>query len=315
MISPKSLPENSPRRHPDTKAPRFFRCVSLRLPSVHASSLRDFVVVLDIFRAGPEYSKLVPLILVTTFFLASCSPLDASRITATPAQATQTPILTPTIVWFPPSATPAPATVATQPATPEMHPGLGPTILTDRFSSDRLWDTAVDALGSVAIDRNRLTLASQPGVYLISFRSGQTFTDFYAEITAKPSLCRAGDSYGFLVRGSAVAYYRFALACNGMVRADRISVDTRRPLQEPVLSGDVPPGAPGEVRIGVWAAGSELRLFLNGRFQFSITDVNYPSGGLGVFTQSTGDTPVTVTFSELVVRDVDYDLPAETAVP
>jgi hypothetical protein len=95
-----------------------------------------------------------------------------------------------------------------------------------------------------------------------------------------------------------------------MVRADRISVDTRQPLQEPLASGDAPPGAPGEVRIGIWASGDEMRLFLNDRFQFSISDANYLSGSLGVFAQSAGDTPVTVTFSELVVRDVKYIPPA-----
>ncbi len=262
-----------------------------------------------------DFAALRSVLLAMTWILTACSPLDASRITATPAQPTETPFQTPTIVWFPPSSTPSPAAVASQPATPEMHPGVGQTILNDTFSSEEPWDTAVDALGSVAIERNRLTMAAQPGVYLISFRSGQAFNDFFAEITAKTSLCRGSDSYGLLVRGSAVAYYRFALSCNGLVRADRISVDTRRPLQEPVPSGDVPPGAPGEVRIGIWASGTEMRLFLNGRYQFSITDSNYANGGLGVFAQSAGDTPVTVIFSNLVVREVDYTIPPETSQP
>ena len=88
-------------------------------------------------------------------------------------------------------------------------------------------------------------------------------------------------------------------------------MDTRRPLQEAVLSGDVPPGAPGEVRIGVWASDTEMRLFLNGRYQFSISDTNLPTGGLGVFVQSTGNTAVTVTFSDLVVRELDAVVPAD----
>jgi hypothetical protein len=247
--------------------------------------------------------------------LTSCSALDALLPTLTPVPPTETPSPSPTIVWFPPSATPSPGALSTLAATPEMHPGIGPTILTDDFSDEHLWDTAVSDLGSVAIDRNRLTLAAQPGVYLLSFRQGAAFGDFYAEITARPSLCRGGDEYGFLVRGRAVAYYRFALSCNGTVRADRISVDTRRPLQEAVASGDVPPGAPGEVRIGVWAFGTEMRLFLNGRFQFTLQDANYMSGGLGVFADSAGETPLTVTFSELEVWDVDYIASGRTPQP
>jgi hypothetical protein len=120
-------------------------------------------------------------------------------------------------------------------------------------------------------------------------------SDFYAEITARPSLCRGEDNYGLVVRGVGSSFYRFVLACNGQIRAERISGGTRQPLQEPVPSGDAP-GAPGEVRIGIWAVGSEMRLFLNGRYQFSVTEGTFPSGALGVFVRSTGETPVTVTF-------------------
>jgi hypothetical protein len=246
--------------------------------------------------------------------LAACSALDALLPTLTPPAPTETPFASPTIIWFPPTVTPSPGPVHTQPATPEMHPGLGPTILLDDFADPDDWETQVTALGGIAVDRHRLTLAAQPGAYLLSFRVGSVFGDFYAEITARPSLCRGADEYGVLVRGRSVAYYRFALVCNGSVRADRVSVDTRRPLQEAVASGDAPPGAPGEVRIGVWAHGDELRLFLNDRFQFSIVDANYASGGLGVFAHSTGDTPVTVTFSDLRVRDVD-DSPSAQETP
>ncbi|HEY2980753.1 MAG TPA: hypothetical protein VGJ22_06200 [Anaerolineales bacterium] len=249
-----------------------------------------------------------------TWMLAACSSLDASRITATPGLPSETPPPSATIVWFPPSATPSPRPTEGQLATPEMHPGIGPIVLTDDFSDDVFWDPAVSDLGSVAVERDRLTIAVQPGVHLLRFRNDVILNDFYAEITARPSLCRGSDDYGLLVRGSPVAYYRFALSCNGQVRAERISVDTRRPLQESILSGDVPPGAPGEVRIGVWASGTEMRLFLNGRFQFSVTDANYLSGGVGVFARSNGDTPVTVTFSDLVVNAVEYD-PGVTQEP
>lgn len=249
--------------------------------------------------------------------LTSCTVLDTLLPTVTPVLPTATLVPSATIVWFPPTETSTPRTAVTVLPTQEMRPGLGSTVLTDDFSRAALWDTASSDMGSAAVEEGRLTLAAQPGVYLLSFRSGAAYGDFYAEITARPSLCRDNDEYGLLVRGRPVAYYRFALTCNGTARADRISVDTRRPLQEAIPSADVPPGAPGEVRIGVWAAGTELRLFLNGRFQFSIEDANYLSGGIGVFARSAGDTPVAVSFSDLEVREVDY-VPApasETPAP
>lgn len=193
--------------------------------------------------------------------------------------------------------------------------GLGDVIATDDFRSSFTWDTALSNQGSASISRNRLTLAVQPDVYLISLQNNIVADDFYAEITARPSLCRGKDEYGFLVRANAVTYYRFSLTCSGRAHAERISVRERHDLHEPIISGDVPPGAPGEVRIGVWAAGPELRLFLNGRFQFSITDLNLSSGTVGVFARAVGETPVTVTFSDLVINSVIYNPPVYTPTP
>jgi len=253
-----------------------------------------------------------PRFLIVTFglLLTACSGTGLDSITATPRPPTPTPLQTPTPVWFPATTTPSPQPVRTQLPTPEMLIGLGSIIATDDFSRSSTWDTAASNEGSASISRGRLTLAVQPGVYLISLQRDVVVGDFYAEITARPSLCRGEDEYGILARANAVTYYRFALTCNGYAHAERISVREKHDLHEPVLSGDVPPGAPGEVRIGVWAAGPELRLFLNGRYQFSIVDYNLASGTVGVFARAAGGTPVTVTFSDLVVRAVDY-IPSE----
>ena len=196
-----------------------------------------------------------------------------------------------------------------------MLTGLGELIASDDFNDPEEWDTAVSDEGSASISRDRLTLVAQPGVYMTSLQRQMVLGNFYAEVTARPSLCRGGDEYGFMVRASAVTYYRFSLTCDGQAHAERISLNERHDLQEPVFSGDVPPGAPGEVRIGVWASGAELRLFLNGRFQFSFTDLNLSSGTVGVFARAAGDTPVTVAFSNLRVRSVEYFPPTRTPAP
>jgi hypothetical protein len=197
---------------------------------------------------------------------------------------------------------------------PEMSPGIGSVTLSDDFSEDSAWDTGISNRGNAAISRNRLTLAAEPGAYLESLRRDVNLGNFYAEITAHPSLCRAEDSYGILVRGRGLNYYRFILSCNSQVSAERVNAGIKLPIHEAVPSGDAPPGAPGEVRIGVWAVGSDMRLFLNGRYQFSINDNSFPSGALGVFVRS-ADNTMSVTFSELTVHDVDYIPPTRTPVP
>ena len=258
------------------------------------------------------------LIITCGLLLTACSDFGLGLeqvVTATPPPPTATPFQTPTIVWFPATATPTPQPIFTQPPTPDMLIGVGELIASDDFTDPEEWNTAVSDQGSASVSRRRLTLAVQPGVYMVSLQRQMVLANFYAEITARPSLCRGADEYGFLVRANAVTYYRFALTCNGQTHAERISLSERHDLQDPIPSGDVPPGAPGEVRIGVWAAGSELRLFLNGRYQFSINDLNLSSGTVGVFAHAVGDTPVTVTFSDLRVRAVEYFPPTKTPVP
>jgi hypothetical protein len=265
--------------------------------------------------AHAKPKRLAILMLAMTILISSCAQLDAMLATPTPLTATETPLPTPTIIWFPPSATPTLTTLSTKAPTPEMRPGLGEEIITDDFSRASRWDIAASNEASAAIKNNRLTLSVQSDVYMLSLRNDLVLTDYYAEITAQPSLCRSEDSYGILVRANGGSYYRFALACDGTVRAERVSNSVRLVLQQPLPSGDVPPGAPGNVRIGVWAVGRELRLFLNGRFQFSINDPSFPIGTLGVFVRSAGNTPVVVSFSDLMVQEVNYIFPIETQTP
>ncbi len=236
--------------------------------------------------------------LAMTLTISSCAAVDSILATPTPIISTETPRPTSTIVWFAPSETPTPQTLSTRAPTPEMRPNVGATIFRDDFSRASLWDLAASDEASAALNQNRLNLAAQSGFYMLSLRHETSLANYYAEITAAPSLCRDQDSYGVLIRANAVAYYRFSLWCNGTVGAERVSGKTRELLQKPLPSADAPLGA-GEVRIGVWALGADIRLFLNGRYQFSIINKNYPSGTLGVFVNSAGNTPIVVSFSDL----------------
>jgi len=237
--------------------------------------------------------------------LNSCLPLDSIQPTEKPFPS-DTPLPTATIVWFPPSVTPTLKTFPTYTSTPQMNPGIGSVLLNDEFSSASAWDTAISDQGTAAISRNRLTLTAQPSVYLASMNRDVILDNFYAEITANPSLCRGDDSYGIIIRSTGDSFYRFTLTCNSMISMERIKSSVRLLMQPPIPSGDAPPGAPGIVRIGIWAMGSEMRFFLNGRFQFSIKDPSSPSGSFGVFARGAGDTPLSVIFSDLIVYDVNY---------
>ena len=251
-------------------------------------------------------------------FAACVGPVDQPLQDSPPATPTQAIVSTPTatIVWFPPSETPTAQPVVTKQPTPERKPGIGDLLLTDDFSAARFWNPAVADEASINVSNNRMTIAVQPGVYAFRVRQGPMFTNFYAELTALPSLCRDADEYGLLFRSpNNVAYYSFALSCNGTARAERVRLGKPTPLQDPVPSADVPPGPGGEVRLGVWVSGTLMRFFLNGRYQFSVVDPTYKSGAVGVFAHAMGGTPVTVLFSDLSVHAVNYSPPSGTPTP
>jgi hypothetical protein len=221
------------------------------------------------------------------------------------------------VTWFPVTSTATRVQHPTLAPTLDPKPGVGRSLLSDDFSSGSDWNTAVADEASVTLTPDGLTIAAQPGVAPVaSFRQGVVLRDVYVEVTARPSLCRNGDSYGLLFRApNNVAYYRFALQCDGTASADRVNLGSPRVLHPPSPSADAPVGVPGQVRLGVWALGHEFRFFLNGNYQFAATDESYSAGGLGVFAAAGGDTPVTVTFSDLAVYEVSGTESTPVATP
>ncbi len=253
------------------------------------------------------------MVLVTSGCAAIATNLPVQG-TATPT-ATQ-PTATPTIVWFPPSETPTAHVLPTAGPTPERKPGVGRLLLGDDFSVATPWNPGVSKDAGIAIGENQLTLAAQPGVNAFRIRQGPALANFYAEITAQPSLCRSADEYGLLFRApSNSGFYAYALRCNGTSLAERVRYGKPFPLHDPVPSADVPVGPPGEVRLGVWASGTDMRFFLNGHYQFSISDPTLKQGSVGVFAHSMGATPVTIVFSNLSIYNVTYIPPSATPAP
>jgi len=240
--------------------------------------------------------------------LAGCLPVVEITPTLVPPTETitQTSLPTATIIWFP--ATPTFTTFPTREIQPteDMRSGVGKIILEDQFDDPDAWVSAQVTAGNVGLGHNELTLAvSAAQASLISWRQSAQLSNFYLEIDALPSLCQAEDAYGLLLRAnSGLDYYRLQLNCNGQIRRERIKNGKTVPLQDWVGSGQIFPGGMMRSRIGVWALEDEMRVFINGSYQFSVRDPVWESGQLGVFARSAGDTPLTVNYSNLVVYDL-----------
>jgi hypothetical protein len=241
-------------------------------------------------------------------FLTACLPETQAVLSPTPTPTeTLAPTPTETILWFPltPTFTGVP-TRAPQP-TREMHPGLGAVMFNDDFSDQGLWSSGRTASGSVAYGLQELTRAvSESKGSLQSLRDTPEMSNFYLEIDVLPSLCRDADQYGLLLRANTQQdYYRLLVNCKGQLRLERVKDARVLPLQDWLSSGQVPPGAMLAVRLGVWALGDELRFFVNDIYQFAVRDPLWKSGRVGLYARAAGDTPLTVSFSNLQVQEID----------
>jgi hypothetical protein len=232
---------------------------------------------------------------------------NAQAPTDSPQPPTQTP--TPTVVWFPPTTTPSPFPDLDQHATPtqKTFTEYGELIFNDQFNDPSKWSLGRTGSGSIALGEDELTLAvNRPDGYLYSLRQGTTLSDFYAEVTTSPTICRADDEYGLLLRISpGMDFYRFSLTCDGQVRVDKYYLGKASSPQPLTYSGQVPLGAPSSSILGVMAKGKVLDFYINNEYQFTIRDPSLTAGGLGVFARASGEDPVTINFSDLKVYHIN----------
>lgn len=254
-----------------------------------------------------RYWFLFILAIALLFFAASCFASPLQNTLPPEPSGTPEPTGTATIQWFPSTSTPTFLPTRAITPTPEQHPKVGAIILQDDFTDTTLWNTRQTEEGSVAYSKQKLTLAiSQPQEALFSFRTAGTWDDSFLTMRANPVLCRQADRYGVLFRvQSSENFYRLLINCDGFMRLEVIRNSKSTVLQDWISSGEIPPGSPISLEIGIWATGSDLQVFVNDVFQFGVTDGSFLQGGVGVYAKSMGTNAVTINFSDLAVYAIN----------
>lgn len=254
-----------------------------------------------------QYSKLILSWLLIAVLLSACAGSPPTP-TATTTLEPPTPTATPTINWFPATATNTPLPSQPSTPTPEVIPGLGALIFLDDFNQPDLWSPSPYNTGNSIFNNNRLTLTIPDGNEAGSvtiLRNLPVLNDFYAQVQVQLSLCRGKDQYSFLFRVfSPTDFYRYSLTCIGEARLERVVSGKPFVIRDWAMSPEAPLGAPGEVKISVYATGQDLRFFLNDHFQFSVDDHILNQGGFGFSIRSMSGDPLTVIISKLVVNEV-----------
>jgi hypothetical protein len=239
-------------------------------------------------------------------FLSACVTPTADPTPLPPTEtATITSTVTATIDWFPATATSTLRPTQIIEPTPEMRPGVGSLLIDDLLSSGSQWQTGRFSAGNITQVNNSLTIAIQQSrASLLSLEMKNILRDFYLETKVNIGLCKSNDVYGLIVRAvSEYNYYRFLVDCQGYARAERVRDGATTLMQDWTPTG-LPPGAPLDVSLGVWVVGSEMRLFANNAYIFSVKDPVFTEGTVGIFARASGDSPVTVSFSKMAIYSV-----------
>ncbi len=248
----------------------------------------------------------VAVIVLMMGFLSACVTPTADPTPLPPTEtATITSTVTATIDWFPATATPTLRPTQIIEPTPEMRPGVGSLLIDDLLSSGSQWQTGRFSAGNITQVNNSLTIAIQQSrASLLSLEMKNILRDFYLETKVNIGLCKSNDVYGLIVRAvSEYNYYRFLVDCQGYARAERVRDGATTLMQDWTPTG-LPPGAPLDVSLGVWVVGSEMRLFANNAYIFSVKDPVFTEGTVGIFARASGDSPVTVSFSKMAIYSV-----------
>jgi len=177
---------------------------------------------------------------------------------------------------------------AAQPATStaDTRPGVGRSVIFPTPSTTRRFgNTAGSDDASAILTNSRLVLSiTQPGPLAIaSLRNQSIAGDFYAEAHGKYQPVQRHRPVRDALSAPQAAGIIFA-SCStatGRKRLERVRGGVTYPLLGWLPAMTHPWEAPAQIKLGVWAVGREMRLFLNETYQFSLTDPVFSAGTSG----------------------------------
>jgi hypothetical protein len=253
-----------------------------------------------------KFSTLMVVAGMVVWMVAGCAsqqqmPLDA-LFSPTPSLTN-----TATVDWFPMTATLQTVVPATATPNPAANPLYGQMLFNDPFTSAGNWESQQATNGIISVSGGTLTLAVKktPGTLTV-IRQDSVYSSFYLETTVKRvALCKTDDEIGLLFRVSgSQSYYRLLVDCQGLLALQQVVGGTPSVLVNWMPSEQIPSGLWKSFTLGVWAYGNTIRLYVNDQLQTEVSRDTFKSGGIGYFARAAGDTPLSVSFSDLTIYQV-----------
>jgi hypothetical protein len=258
-----------------------------------------------LFSKKPLFSAALVLGLAG-LLLSSCigSGQQASMDALFSATPTFTPIAT--IDWFPVTATPAPQIKTTSTPNPAANPNFSNVIFSDAGVMKDHWSSAITTEGNVTVNQDSIALAvNSPAALLSTFRNDTSLGNYYFESVMTADLCKNSDQMGVLFRAQdSLDYYRLLIDCEGKIALQQVLGGTPIALKDWSFSNQIQAGLSAPIKIGIWVKSSTLRIYLNDQLQWEAESSAFFDGSIGFFAKASGDTSVTVHFSDITVYEV-----------
>jgi len=148
------------------------------------------------------------------------------------------------------------------------------------------WPTGYNEYTSIAFKDGYLQLTAEKDVdgWRLSW---PYLKDFYLEAKLQSTDCTGADSFGLMFRvpsnANANMGYLFGITCDGQYALRRWNSETMAYLVNWTANDAINVGENAVNRIGVWAKGSTLALYINGQKITEVTDNTFLEGSFGIF--------------------------------
>jgi len=180
---------------------------------------------------------------------------------------------------------------------------LGDPTWVDNFTDTEAWPLYDDSNVRFTLEGDKLVMTA----YNPSFYNGWMLTSIdsvnsYLEMSTEVEKCSGRDSYGIMFRASTTdkgyVGYLFGIGCDGTYVLRSWDGESLTKIQDWTASEVIKSGSDQTHRIGVWAEGGTLKLYIDGQEVTSITDGTHQSGLFGVYIGSAETPNLTVNVDE-----------------
>jgi hypothetical protein len=197
-----------------------------------------------------------------------------------------------------PTQMPSPTAESTHSPTPEgtasaQDPNLptGNPAWRDPFDSGGNWPLYEDDHVGFEVNQGKAELtAFNPDFYEGWMLSWPDLSNFYLEAKFESGNCSGRDRYGLVARSSAPAEkyvgYLFGVTCDGRYSLRTWDGDQFEDLIPWTSSGLIQTGSGKTQRLGLWAKGDRLILYVDGKKLAETRDSTYSTGKFGLFVGS-----------------------------